>query len=364
MNRKSICLNMIVKNESKVIQRCLDSVKGMIDYWVIVDTGSTDGTQTIIKECLQDIPGELHEREWKDFGHNRNEALALARNKADYLLFIDADDQIIFLDGFTMPDWEFDCYLVLQKVKHTNNNTYSNNYIVFMIKDLPDFKWEGSVHEAIICSEGRKYQILPNLICQYMHDGGRSKDPGNWQKDIELLEETLQKDPFDRRSTFFLAQTYRRGGGKENYQQALKWYEKRASMGGREDEVYYSRYCMGLLYMALKMDCDLFTKSLGKAHLGRPIRAEPLYAIASYYVSTENYWLGYQVAKAALSIPLPIDLFVEPWIYEWGTLLQFYICCRELEKHQEAYEALKKLLSNQQLPQEKRKTIERDLYYL
>ena len=63
---KTICLNMIVKNESKVIQRCLESVKGTIDYWVIVDTGSTDGTQQLIKECLKDIPGELHERPWVD----------------------------------------------------------------------------------------------------------------------------------------------------------------------------------------------------------------------------------------------------------------------------------------------------------
>jgi glycosyltransferase involved in cell wall biosynthesis len=45
LEAKSVCLNMIVKNESKVIERCLRSVKGCIDYWVIVDTGSTDDTQ-------------------------------------------------------------------------------------------------------------------------------------------------------------------------------------------------------------------------------------------------------------------------------------------------------------------------------
>jgi glycosyltransferase involved in cell wall biosynthesis len=41
---KTICLNMIVKGESRVIQRALASVKHLIDYWVIVDTGSTDGS--------------------------------------------------------------------------------------------------------------------------------------------------------------------------------------------------------------------------------------------------------------------------------------------------------------------------------
>src|ERR1700722_17972902 len=78
---EKICLNMIVKNESKVIQRCLDSVKPHIDYWVIVDTGSTDGTQEIIKKHMKGIPGKLYERPWKNFGESRSEAFDLAKGK-------------------------------------------------------------------------------------------------------------------------------------------------------------------------------------------------------------------------------------------------------------------------------------------
>ena len=79
--RSSLCLNMIVKNEAHVIRRCLDSVRPFIDRWVIVDTGSTDGTQEIIRTHMRDLPGELHERPWRDFGTNRSEALALARGQ-------------------------------------------------------------------------------------------------------------------------------------------------------------------------------------------------------------------------------------------------------------------------------------------
>ena len=96
--KETVCLNMIVKNEKDVIRRCLDSVIPVIDYWVIVDTGSEDGTQKIILDHLKNIPGELHERPWKNFEYNRNEALDLARECADYILFMDADDTLVF-DG-------------------------------------------------------------------------------------------------------------------------------------------------------------------------------------------------------------------------------------------------------------------------
>src|SRR5215213_7941349 len=100
---QTICLNMIVRNEATVIRRCLDSVRPLIDSWVIVDTGSTDGTQSIIREHLRDLPGELFERPWVDFGHNRNEALELGRGRAEYLFFIDADEVLVLHDRFELP---------------------------------------------------------------------------------------------------------------------------------------------------------------------------------------------------------------------------------------------------------------------
>jgi glycosyltransferase involved in cell wall biosynthesis len=74
-----ICLNMIVRDEAHVIERCLASVKPYIDHWVIVDTGSVDDTPARIASALAGVPGTLHHRPWRDFGHNRSEALALAK---------------------------------------------------------------------------------------------------------------------------------------------------------------------------------------------------------------------------------------------------------------------------------------------
>src|SRR5215471_11928556 len=107
-NHQILCLNMIVKNEAPVIARSLASVRPITDYWVIVDTGSTDGTQDAIRALMADLPGELHERPWRDFAHNRTEALELARPHGEYVLIIDADDVLECETQFKMPVLEAD----------------------------------------------------------------------------------------------------------------------------------------------------------------------------------------------------------------------------------------------------------------
>src|ERR1700756_5080078 len=90
VQRPTICLSMIVRDEAHVVVETLDSVSGHIDYWVIVDTGSTDSTVETITSHMSElgIPGEMHERRWLDFGTNRTEALALCTGKADYIWVI------------------------------------------------------------------------------------------------------------------------------------------------------------------------------------------------------------------------------------------------------------------------------------
>ena len=62
--RSTICLNMIVRNEAHIVHELFNAIKPYIDYWVIVDTGSDDGTQTLIPTLMEEhgIPGEMHER--------------------------------------------------------------------------------------------------------------------------------------------------------------------------------------------------------------------------------------------------------------------------------------------------------------
>ena len=114
MTKKTLCLNMIVKNEAHII---IDTLKNIcsyfqFDYWVISDTGSTDNTKELILTFFEElyIPGELVEHPWVDFGYNRTKALESAYNKTDYLLIFDADDSIV--GNFKMPPLTADKYLL------------------------------------------------------------------------------------------------------------------------------------------------------------------------------------------------------------------------------------------------------------
>src|SRR5579883_281073 len=162
MKKQTICLNMIVKDEAHVIRRCLASVKPLIDTWIIVDTGSKDGTQEIIREFMKDIPGELFERPWVDFGHNRNEALALARRKADYILFIDADDRLVIEDNFVLPNLKKDYYAVRQRI--AKEHAIVDHPIILLIKDIPDFSWKGVLHEELTWSSSKTCDLLSGII--------------------------------------------------------------------------------------------------------------------------------------------------------------------------------------------------------
>ena len=230
----TICLNMIVKDESRVIRRCLDTVRPWIDHWVIVDTGSTDGTQGIIREHLKDIPGELHERPWKDFGHNRTEALELAKGKAVYTLVIDADEVLIVEPGFEMPLLDADAYQTLHLVGDSGTSFYLTN----IVHEALDWRYVGVLHEAITCDSPHAIEKLEGIVVKGLFDGARNTDPKKkYEQDAAVLEAALAGEPDNARYVFYLAQCYRDAGqleaSLEAYNGALQWVAGRKRSGTR-----------------------------------------------------------------------------------------------------------------------------------
>jgi len=340
---QTICLNMIVKNEAPVIRRCLNSVRPLIDHWVVVDTGSTDGTQEIVRECLRDLPGELYERPWKDFAHNRSEALALARGRCDYVFFIDADEMLEIAADFVMPELNADCYHL--RVFY-GGCSYTRKQLA---RDALPWRYEGIVHEYIICEEARTEQFLPGLQTLPHWDGARARDPETYRRDARLLEQALAEDPTNDRYVFYLAQSYRDARDPEL---ALQNYMRRAEMGGWEQEVWYSLYQAAQLKEQLKHPWPEVEKAYLAAWRHNAGRAEPLYRIAMHYESTGDYRLAHSFLSQAIQVPRPGDdyLFVEQAIYDYQVPLEYAVACFYVGRVADAVDVFNLLLRERRLP--------------
>lgn len=311
MNSKHICLNMIVKDEESVIERCLESVVSVIDSWVIVDTGSTDRTKEIIENFFREkkIPGVLLEQEWVNFGHNRQAALDSVNSEdVDYVLFMDADDQYV-ADTVNLRDLELvsDAYYINMHLEDINYDL-----VKLIRKELP-WEWKGCLHEYLQLDGSFTTDTIKGVYIQAGVEGCRSKNPDKYLNDAKLLELEILKDPLNTRNWFYLAQSYR---DAEVLHEARRCYDKRISLGGWAEEVYYSLLMEATLAEEMGAVDDYIVSAYLRAYDYRPTRAEPLYWLADFFSRTGRVNLRDLFYTKAKSMPLTKDLlFVQPFCY-------------------------------------------------
>jgi tetratricopeptide (TPR) repeat protein len=309
---QTICLSMIVKNEAHVIRRCIESVRSIIDHWIIVDTGSTDGTQDAIRASLADLPGTLHQRPWIDFAHNRSEALTLARPHGTYTLIIDADDELVIPPDFTMPALEAPSY----RMKILDETCVYER--IQLVRNDIVWYYQCVIHEFIDSKEEYWTDTIP-LAMRRGIDGARHKDPTTYLRDIKVLEDVLkiEKDPFlVARYTFYLAQSYRDGS---IFHKALEYYLKRAELGYWNEEIYISLFSAALLMDRLDEPEERILATYQKAIAVCPHRAEAMASASNYCRRKKRYAEGYALAESAVALQMPDDgLHIQPWIYNYG----------------------------------------------
>ena len=282
--KKTICLNMIVKNEAHIIEETLTHLLKYIqfDYWVISDTGSTDLTREIIKDFFKkrNIPGELVEHAWQDFGYNRTKAFEAAYNKSDYVFVWDADDEIY--GDFKMPE-----LLTADFYKFTFGGHDGMRYSrPQLFNNRKRWCFKGVLHEFASCLEtcGPMLSVIGNYFFISGRKGDRSKDPDKYLKDALILEKASTKalaenDPLYNRYIFYCAQSY---NSCNRHEKAIEYYKKSLTLDLWIQEKYVACFEIYDQYEQLKQPFEGLSY-LVEGFKYDKTRVECIYRLIKYY---------------------------------------------------------------------------------
>lgn len=323
-----MCLNMIVKDEAHIINEAIESIAHRIDYYVIVDTGSTDDTVNIIKTSFKakGVPGEVIEHNFRtctchpddeaknpetsyfNFGKNRTYALQQCAGKAQYLWVMDADDRVVGnIDMRAIVKAQnFDCY----NLKFGKSFTWTRAQI---IKNDPAIGWyyKSALHEYLESTRGgfTTGTIMGDYYIDARTLGNRSKNPNKYLDDALLLEKEYKKEKLARHA-FYAGQSFFDAGCTEK---AIEWYGERVSLGGWKEEVYYSYYRMGLAMSKLDYKWDEVASQYLRAIIVCPDRREAIYQLAKGCRMKGLYQEALRYYQIMLDInnPATYNLFVD-----------------------------------------------------
>jgi len=304
-----LCLVMIVKDEAHGIRQTLESVKPWIDRWLILDTGSTDGTQAIVREVLSDVTGSLYEEPFVDFGTTRSRALELAEKRFPDCVFsfmLSGDETLRHGDSLRMfcetqverAEPEHEVYLI--GVNHADGFMRSWR----LIRQHRGWRYEGATHEWLNKPGARPPSLAVNG--PLIHHDTSHLEPEvrrvRWERDKLLLLAETAKHPTETRWVYYLAQTLSCLGELEL---ASHFYRKRITMGGWYEELFFAAYRIAQISMVQKRPWIYTQQCLLEAHGHCPHRAEPLYDIACHFMEEKNYPVAYLFARRACEVSFP-----------------------------------------------------------
>lgn len=320
-----LVLILMVRNESKILLRCLRAVEDVVDAFCIHDTGSTDNTCEIARTFLETRKGCLTESTWKDFGHNRTLSFQVARDYVQTVGWDLAETYGLLLDGdmvfnagglrtFPLKDIGYSIVQVAGTLEYPNCRLVRMDHPWKCVGVTHEY-WDGTV------------TAIPKSICWIddRNDGGCKTD--KFERDARLLEKGLEEDPTNARYMFYLAQTYNSVG---RWKDSIAMYKKRISAGGWYEEVWYSHYMIGQCYLALG-DPVRFEAWMLRTYAKNPSRAEPLYKLTKYFREKADHYKAYHYMKLGKAIPPSTEsLFVESDVYTQlfhyeQSILEYYV---------------------------------------
>ena len=338
-------LAMIVKNSGQMLTDVLYNIKPYIDHWTILDTGSTDGTQSVILDVLSDVPGNLYEEPFIDFLTTRNRNLDLTQGRCKYTLIL---DDSYFLNGGQQLR-EYLSYTTqdtfnIKIIDDSRNTAYFSNRIIKSDGNLRYEKYR--IHEAIPNTPNTQHNLPVECFIvdnrDYYHTY-RSKQ--RHIQDIRMLMDHHREDPMDTRILYYLAETFL---AMNNTKKASKYYKKLLTIpNSRENEVFESMMYLANYDREHNVEWTLVEKQLFDIIKKFRYRLEPVFLLFMREYNYGNITRAYQYIKLCYGVKEPINY---PYEYNFSIyriyIPYFYIdLSLKLGNIDQAIEALKKVLT-------------------
>jgi tetratricopeptide (TPR) repeat protein len=301
-----VCLCMIVKNAGPEFEKVLEANKPNFDKWCILDTGSTDGTQDVIRRVLADKKGHLYEEPFVNFRDSRNKCLELAGTSCKFLMMLD-DTYIVqgdlrsFLDEVRSDQFS-DSFSLM--IKSGDSEYYSNR----ILKSLKGLRYKYTIHEVIPSENNVNVTVPTNraILFDERSDYMEDRTTKRKQFDLELLFKEYQDDPNDPRSLYYIAQTYGCIGDEVNKAKYLELRVNHPNEGYSQEKVDACFELARCYNFKLDRDWSLCEKWYQKAYELDPERPDSLYFLGIHWYLQKNYARAHQYFKKGFEIGYPI----------------------------------------------------------
>jgi glycosyltransferase involved in cell wall biosynthesis len=271
---KLLSLCMIVKNEEKVLSRCLESVQGFVDEIIIVDTGSTDSTKDIALRYTEHV----YDFTWiNDFAIAKNEAIR--RSTSKWILVLDADEYLdrdlkddlrSFLSkanadepvGYVLPIYNF--------LESIHSGKFLESSAVRLFPNSPNIYFDRPIHEQVVYRNGdltNKSYPLTIFHTGYLAEIKREKEKSS--RNLNIFKELKSSKNFNEYDYFTLANEYT---GIKDYKKALYYYERALTKKTETLTIFpFCRYQIVLVLIELQRYKDALI------HIDENIRRWPHY---------------------------------------------------------------------------------------
>lgn len=327
-------LLMMVKNAGALFRQVLLDNLSLCDRWTILDTGSTDGTQDVIREVMASKPGTLYEESFVDFKYSRNRLLDLAGTRCKYNLMLD-DTYVVqgnlraFLEEIRGDQYGSSYSLYV----HSYDSEYSSNRITKPEKHL---RYIYRIHE-VITPENNINVMIPNSVA-YIEDRNneymKQRTEARKQWDLQMLFQEVQDYPDDPRALYYIAQTYR---CLEDWPKTYEYYLLRANhpkegfIQEKIDALFEAARCANFqLNMPWSICKDLYRRSytLDKS------RPDALYFLGVHYLNHKKHKaLRYFTKAFRKGYPLHCQYSLKPTL-SFYFLPKFLVpLCYEFQKY-------------------------------